>query len=158
MIRNLILSTLWMMSVAVGMAQTTGTVRFDATKTHQKITGFGAFVCSPQFQYNHMSTAEINKVWGKTSTIGCNIMRLYIPIGRNFWDQSVQTAKNAKAKGLIVFASPWGQPAEWKTNNSSNAVQNGVQGSLKRENWADYAQYLEDYVQHMRQNLSLIHI
>ena len=152
MIRNLILSTLWMMSVAVGMAQTTGTVRFDATKTHQKITGFGAFVCSPQFQYNHMSTAEINKVWGKTSTIGCNIMRLYIPIGKNFWSQSLQTAKNAKAKGLIVFASPWGQPAEWKTNNSSNAVQDGVQGSLKRENWADYAQYLEDYVQYMRQN------
>ena len=82
MIRNLILSTLWMMSVAVGMAQTTGTVRFDATKTHQKITGFGAFVCSPQFQYNHMSTAEINKVWGKTSTIGCNIMDNLIADGK----------------------------------------------------------------------------
>ena len=27
------------------------TVRFDATKTHQHITGFGGFVCSPQFQY-----------------------------------------------------------------------------------------------------------
>ena len=119
MIRHLLLSTVWMLS-AVGMAQTTGSVHFDASKKHQKITGFGAFVCSPQFQYNHMSTTEINKVWGKTSTIGCNIMRLYIPIGgRNAWSQSVQTAKNAKQKGLIVFASPWGQPAEWKTNNYS---------------------------------------
>ena len=128
------------------------TAKFDATATHQRITGFGGFVCSPQFQYNHMSTTEMKKVWGKTSTVGCNIMRLYLPIGRNSWGQSLATAKTAKQMGLIVFASPWGQPAEWKTNDSSNAKQDGVEGHLKRENWADYAQYLEDYVQYLRNN------
>ncbi|MBP5713963.1 MAG: hypothetical protein J6X07_04615 [Prevotella sp.] len=129
------------------------TVRFDATKTHQRITGFGGFVCSPQFQYNHMSTADIKKVWGKESTVGCNIMRLYIPIGKNAWSQSLATAKTAKQMGLIVFASPWGQPAEWKTNNSSNAkTSDGKEGHLKRANWPDYAQYLEDYVQYLRTN------
>ena len=132
-------------------AQTT--VRIDATKKHQHITGFGGFVCSPQFQYNHMSTSDIKKVWGETSTVGCNIMRLYIPIGRNAWSQSLATAKQAKQLGIIVFASPWGQPAEWKTNNSSDAVNDkGEQGKLKRENWPDYAQYLDDYVQYLRQN------
>jgi len=129
------------------------TIRFDATKTHQRITGFGGFVCSPQFQYGHMSTADIKKVWGPESTVGCNIMRMYIPIGKNSWSQSLSTAKTAKQMGLIVFASPWGQPAEWKTNNSSNAKNSdGKEGRLKRENWADYAQYLEDYVQYLRQN------
>ena len=129
------------------------TVRLNATNTHQRVTGFGGFVCSPQFQYNHMSTTEIKKVWGTTSTIGCNIMRLYIPIGRNAWSQSLATAKTAKQMGLIVFASPWGQPAEWKTNGTSNAKNSdGTLGYLKRENWADYAQYLEDYVQYMRNN------
>ena len=137
---------------AAATAQTAATLRFDTSKKHQKVTGFGAFVCSPQFQYNHMSTADINKVWGNTSTIGCNIMRLYLPIGEGSWSQSLQTAKTAKQKGLIVFASPWGQPKEWKTNNSSNAVENGVQGSLKKENWKDYAEYLEKYVQYMRKN------
>ncbi len=128
-------------------------VRIDASKTHQRITGFGGFVCSPQFQYNHMSTAEINKVWGKSSTVGCNIMRLYIPIGKSNWSQSLATAKAAKQLGLIVFASPWGQPAEWKTNNSINArTSDGKDGKLKAENWADYAQYLEDYVQYLRKN------
>ena len=132
-------------------AQTT--VRIDASKKHQHITGFGGFVCSPQFQYNHMSTSDIKKVWGETSTVGCNIMRLYIPIGRNAWSQSLATAKQAKQLGIIVFASPWGQPAEWKTNNSSDAVNDkGEQGKLKRENWPDYAQYLDDYVQYLRQN------
>lgn len=134
-------------------SQITATARIDAQSKHQRITGFGGFVCSPQFGYNHMSTEEIKKVWGSGSTVGCNIMRLYIPIGRNAWGQSLQTAKTAKQMGLIVFASPWGQPAEWKTNGTSNAKNDdGTLGYLKRENWADYAQYLEDYVQYMRSN------
>ena len=129
------------------------TVRLNANVQHQHITGFGGFVCSPQFGYNHMSTSDIKKVWGQGSTVGCNIMRLYIPIGRNAWNQSLQAAKTAKQLGLIVFASPWGQPAEWKTNGTSNAKNNdGTTGKLKRENWPDYAQYLEDYVQYLRQN------
>ena len=148
--KRLLFSFLILLSVG---ATAQPTVRFDATQTHQRITGFGGFVCSPQFQYNHMSTTEIKKVWGPTSTVGCNIMRLYIPIGRNAWGQSLQTAKTAKQMGLVVFASPWGQPAEWKTNGTSNAKnEDGTTGKLKRENWPDYAQYLEDYVQYLRQN------
>ena len=134
-------------------AQTKATVRLDAQTKHQHITGFGGFVCSPQFTYNHMSNAEIEKVWGKNSTVGCNIMRLYIPIGKGAWSQSLATAKKAKQMGLIVFASPWGQPAEWKTNGTSNAKNSdGTTGKLKKENWADYAKYLEDYVQYLRKN------
>ena len=129
------------------------TVRVSAQTKHQHITGFGGFVCSPQFTYNHMTTTEIKRVWGPTSIVGCNIMRLYIPIGKNAWSQSLATAKLAKQMGLIVFASPWGQPAEWKTNGTSNARNSdGTQGYLKKEHWADYAQYLEDYVQYMRAN------
>ena len=129
------------------------TLRIDAQVKHQHIIGFGGFVCSPQFGYNHMSQADIKKVWGSGSTLGCNIMRLYIPIGKSWWSQSLQTAKQAKQMGLIVFASPWGQPAEWKTNGTSNAKnEDGTTGKLKRENWADYAQYLEEYVQYLRKN------
>lgn len=150
--RNLLISGLLFMS-AVCFAQTTGTVKFDTSVKHQRITGFGGFVCSPQFTYNHMSSTEIGKVWGTSSTLGCNIMRLYIPIGKNAWSQSLATAKDAKKRGLIVFASPWGQPAEWKTNGTSNAKnEDGTLGYLKKENWADYAQYLEEYVQYLRKN------
>ena len=129
------------------------TVRFDATKTHQRITGFGGFVNSPQFTYNHMTDADIRKVWGPTSTIGCNIMRVYLPIGRNAWSQSLSTIRSAKRMGLIVFASPWGQPAEWKTNGTINAKNSdGTTGKLYEKYWPDYAQYLEDYVQYLRKN------
>ena len=127
--------SLLLLTAALAFAQQKSTLKIDATNQHQRITGFGAFVCSPQFTYNHMSTSEIKKVWGSTSTLGCNIMRLYIPIGKNAWSQSLATAKLAKQMGLIVFASPWGQPAEWKTNNSSNAKNaDGEQGYLKKEN------------------------
>lgn len=129
------------------------TVKLDATNTHQRITGFGGFVCSPQFGYNHMSESEIKKVWGPTSTLGCNIMRLYLPIGESSWSQSLATAKLAKKLGITIFASPWGQPKEWKTNNSVDGKNdNGVVGSLKKENWPDYAAYLEKYVQYLRKN------
>ena len=145
--------SLLLLAIGSFSATAQNTVRIDATNKHQHITGFGGFVCSPQFQYNHMSNSDIDKVWGKSSTVGCNIMRLYIPIGRNAWGQSLATAKYAKQKGLVVFASPWGQPAEWKTNGTSNAKnEDGTTGKLKRENWPDYAQYLEDYVQYMRTN------
>ena len=151
--KSFILAGLLCANGVLASAQTSAMVRLDANTTHQRITGFGGFVCSPQFQYGHMSDTDISKVWGKTSTVGCNIMRLYIPIGKNSWGQSLSTAKKAKQMGLIVFASPWGQPTEWKTNGTINAKDpDGTLGRLKRENWADYAQYLEDYVQYMRQN------
>ena len=66
-------------------AQQAATLRVNVSTVYQHITGFGGFVCSPQFGYGHMSDADIKKVWGTTSTVGCNIMRLYIPIGRNAW-------------------------------------------------------------------------
>lgn len=129
------------------------TVRFDIQTKHQRITGFGGFVCSPQFGYGHMSNDEIKKVWGKSSTVGCNIMRLYLPVGEGSWGQSLAAAKLGKQLGAIVFASPWGQPKEWKTNNSINATNDqDVVGSLKKENWKDYAEYLEKYVQYLRKN------
>ena len=74
--------TMLLLAVGLGIQAQQATVRIDAQTKHQRITGFGGFVCSPQFTYNHMSTAEIKKVWGKSSTVGCNIMRLYIPVGR----------------------------------------------------------------------------
>jgi len=150
---SVVITLLWITLGCITMQAQRATFRMDAGQRHQRITGFGGFVCSPQFTYNHMSTTDINKVWGKGSTVGCNIMRLYIPIGRSAWSQSLLTAKNAKQRGLIVFASPWGQPAEWKTNGTINAKNSdGTTGSLKREYWADYAKYLEDYVQYLRQN------
>ena len=132
-------------------------VRIDKNTAYQKITGFGGFVNSPQFGYNHMSTAEIQKVWGVNSGAGYTIMRLYIPENKSGWSSVLATAQLAKSMGLTIFASPWTMPAEWKTNNHINAVYvdaDGVQqiGYLKPEHYMDYALYLDDFVTYLKNN------
>ncbi|WP_294219877.1 T9SS type A sorting domain-containing protein [uncultured Chryseobacterium sp.] len=133
------------------------TVRINKNTTYQKITGFGGFVCSPQFGYNHMTTSEIQTLWGAGSQGGYNIMRLYIPEDSNNWSSVLATAQLAKSMGLTIFASPWTMPAAWKTNNSVNAVYtdaNGVQqiGYLKTANYQDYALYLNSFVTYLQNN------
>jgi len=127
-------------------------VRIDNTTPRQKITGFGGFVCSPQFAYDHMTPAEIDKMWGTNSEAGYNIMRLYIPSTKANWSSALATAQKAKALGLIIFASPWSPPAEWKTNGNEAGTYNGVEGFLKEENYADFAKYLNDFVVYIREN------
>jgi len=130
----------------------TATVTIDSNTRYQTITGFGAFVCSPQFGYNWLSTAEIQKVWGQNSDIGCNIMRLYIPMGQSSWTQSLATAQLAKSLGIIVFASPWTMPTEWKTYNSQASLYNNANNYLLESHYSDYANYLNNYVTYIRQN------
>ncbi|PTT78110.1 secretion protein, partial [Chryseobacterium sp. HMWF001] len=83
------------------------TVKIDKNTSYQKIKGFGGFVCSPQFAYNHMTTSEIQTLWGSGSEGGYNIMRLYIPEDSNNWSAVLPTAQLAKSMGLTIFASPW---------------------------------------------------
>jgi glucuronoarabinoxylan endo-1,4-beta-xylanase len=133
------------------------TVRINKNATYQKITGFGGFVCSPQFGYNHMTTSEIQTLWGANSQAGYNIMRLYIPEDSNNWSSVLATAQLAKSMGLTIFASPWTMPAAWKTNNHVNAVYTdagGVQqiGYLKTANYQDYALYLNSFVTYLQNN------
>lgn len=137
-----------------GVAQNvkTATIRMDSEVKHQKITGFGGFVNSPQFAYGHMSEAEIKKLWGKDSETRYNIMRLFIPSDKNYWNQAISTAKLAKSLDLIVFASPWSMPAAWKTNGSTSGIVDGNRGYLKEEHYADYANYLNDFVVLLRNN------
>ncbi len=127
-------------------------VRIDKSNPKQKITGFGGFVCSPQFGYNHMSTEEIQKMWGENSEAGYNIMRLYIPSSQANWSVALETAQLAKSMGLILFASPWSPPAEWKTNGNEAGTYDGVEGFLKPEHYGDYANYLNNFVVYLRDN------
>lgn len=139
----------------VGFAQNPK-VRIDKNITYQKITGFGGFVNSPTFGYNYMSPAEIQKVWGANSEAGYNIMRLYIP-NKSGWNQVVATAQLAQSLGITMFATPWTMPAEWKTPSCESAVcddgtGNKVSSHLKPEHYADYANYLNDFVIYLKNN------
>lgn len=155
--KSIIFAIIAIMFYGLTFAQKTATVKINSSATFQKVTGFGGFVNSPQFGYNHMTTDEIKKLWGKNSDAGYNIMRMYIPTGETSWPQCLATAQLAKSLGIIIFASPWSMPAEWKTNNNIAAVftdSSGVEqiGYLKDEYYDDYALYLNNFVTYLRNN------
>ena len=54
------------MVVFANAANVTMTVN---SNKYQYVRGFGAFVCSPQFTYNHMSESEIRQVWGPNAQV-----------------------------------------------------------------------------------------
>ena len=56
--KKVLLLLLLVLTAGAGFAQQNATIRIDASQKYQYITGFGGFVCSPQFQYNHMSLAD----------------------------------------------------------------------------------------------------
>jgi glucuronoarabinoxylan endo-1,4-beta-xylanase len=140
----------------LALSAQTATLLLDSTTKHQKVTGFGGFVNSPQFAYGHMTQNEIEQLWGANSDMGYNVMRLYIPIGESNWPQALSTAQLAESLDIIIFASPWSMPAAWKTNNSTDGmviVNNEEQiGYLKEEHYEDYANYLNDFVVYLRNN------
>lgn len=154
---NLIVTQLVLLLMSGTLSGQLTTVKIDKNITYQKITGFGGFVCSPQFAYNHMTPSEIQTLWGANSEAGYNIMRLYIPEQTSNWNAALATAQQAQSMGLTIFASPWTMPADWKTNNHVNAVYtdaNGVQqiGYLKPEHYQDYALYLNSFVTYLQTN------
>lgn len=155
--RILVMITGIAISVQLNAQNVQAKVKIDKSIAYQKITGFGGFVCSPQFGYNHMTTTEIQKLWGAGSVGGYNIMRLYIPEQSSNWGVALATAQLAASMGIKIFASPWTMPAEWKTNNHVNAVYtdtNGIQqiGYLKPEKYQDYALYLNSFVTYLQDN------
>ena len=65
--KHLLLAVILGLSGLTANAQQKATMLLNAQTQYQHITGFGGFVCSPQFTYNHMSNADIKKVWGEGS-------------------------------------------------------------------------------------------
>jgi glucuronoarabinoxylan endo-1,4-beta-xylanase len=133
-------------SLIVTAVASTATVDFGTTE--QTIRGFGgAYPWAP----STMPSATISALFGITGTdLGLSILRLHIAPAT--WDSTKKTADTsawttelsngvlAQQAGATVFASPWTPPASMKTNNSTN------EGSLSTSSYADYAAYLEAYV------------
>jgi glucuronoarabinoxylan endo-1,4-beta-xylanase len=133
-------------SLIVTAVASTATVDFGTTE--QTIRGFGgAYPWAP----STMPNATISALFGTTGTdLGLSILRLHIAPAT--WDSTKKTADTsawttelsngvlAQQAGVTVFASPWSAPASMKTNGSVN------EGSLSTSSYADYAAYLEAYV------------
>jgi O-glycosyl hydrolase len=111
--------------------------------TDQTIAGFGG-MNFPRW-IPDLTSDQVDKAFGNGyGQIGLSILRISVPSERNRWSGEVQTAQRAKSRyGAKIIASPWSPPASYKTNNST------TKGSLKRDYYDDYANWLRDFVNYM---------
>jgi len=129
-------------------------ITVNTADTYQYIRGYGGMdVAWANFPKTNNSDYETMYAPDK---LGYNILRVMIPPGNTKIAQSMKELTTAHRpnyyKGVkivnkyggYVLASPWSPPQEWKTNNSING-----EGSLKHENYQDYADYLKSFAQHM---------
>ncbi|WP_144494587.1 glycoside hydrolase [Bacillus pumilus] len=81
--------------------------------------------------------------------LGFSILRISVDENRNNWQREVATAKRAIEHGALVIASPWNPPSHMvETFN-----RNGASAKRLRYNqYAAYAQHLNDFVTYMKNN------
>lgn len=113
-----------------------------ANQKYQLIRGFGG-ISVPDWG-NHLSTSEANLAFGVgEGQVGLSLLRLRISPDANRFVDILDLARQAHNMGVTLFASPWSPPAWMKTNN------NVVGGSLKAENYGDYAAHLKSFIDYL---------
>lgn len=113
----------------------------------QFIRGFGAANILPW--RSDMTDDEIETAFGTDDgELGFSMLRLRLPSDNSSesFSQQVSTAKKASDMGVLIFSSPWSPPASMKSNNNTTG------GYLLEENYQDYADYLNEYVDYMEDN------
>jgi len=146
-----------------GITNANATITVNTADTYQYIRGYGGMdVAWENFPNTNISDYETMYAPDK---LGYNILRVMIPpdntniaksmkkLTTTYRPNYYEGVKIVNKYGGYVLASPWSPPKEWKTNNSINAgsYNNGatIEGSLKHENYQDYADYLKSFAQHM---------
>ena len=147
---------------------TTITLAINDTR-HQTITGFGAAACDGAMCPYATDTQPVRLLYGSQSKIGLNIMRMeispnfegnvVIPEWGNYdtpydWQGSVPSAKLVKARGGIVFGTPWSPPGEYKTNGiagGGNSEDQGYQrGELREDCYEKFFPWLNTFLAYMK--------
>ena len=163
-----ILTTIIALAVATAVHAVVIIVTVDSTR-YQTITGFGAAACDGAMCPLGTDTQPVKLLYGPTSQIGLNIMRMEIspnfegdvkvPEWGNWdtpydWQGSVPSAKIVKQRGGIVFGTPWSPPGEYKTNGTAqggNAADQGNQrGQLREDCYEKFFPWLNTFLKYMK--------
>ena len=167
--KTIIFPLLLLASLAVQAASTVTVTVY--TKQHQTVTGFGAAACDGAMCPFGNDTQPVKLLYGPTSKIGLNIMRMEIspnfegdivvPEWGNWdspydWKGSLPSAKIVKQRGGIVFGTPWSPPGEYKTNGTAQGGNSDDQGNKRGELRADcyekFFPWLNTFLAYMKKN------
>ncbi len=159
-----------MIAVAAAMALHAKTITVTVSSVrYQTVTGFGAADCDGAMCPFGTDTQPVKLLYGPTSKIGLNIMRMEIspnfegdirvPEWNNWdspydWQGSVPSAKIVKQRGGIVFGTPWSPPGEYKTNGTAqggNSDDQGNQrGQLREDCYEKFFPWLNLFLSYMK--------
>ena len=158
------LSSVFVLVAATTIHAATISMTVNATRK-QTVTGFGAACCDGAMCPFGNDTQPVRLLYGPTSKIGLNIMRMEIspnfvgdvivPEWGNYdtpydWKGSLPSAKIVKQRGGIVFGTPWSPPGEYKTNGSAqggNAADQGNQeGRLRKDCYDKFFPWLNTFL------------
>lgn len=130
----------------------------------QTITGFGAACCDGAMCPYGSDTAPARLLYGPTSKIGLNIMRMEISPSFNGddnaswsnynWQGCVPSARIVKQRGGIVFGTPWSPPGAYKTNGTAQGGKSDSQGNqrgkLREDCYDKFFPWLNSYLKYMK--------
>ena len=164
------LSSVFVLVAATTIHAATISITVNATRK-QTVTGFGAACCDGAMCPFGNDTQPVRLLYGPTSRIGLNIMRMEIspnfvgdvvvPEWGNYdtpydWKGSLPSAKIVKQRGGIVFGTPWSPPGEYKTNGTAqggnSADQGNQEGRLRKDCYEKFFPWLNTFLAYMKKN------
>ena len=164
------LSSVFVLVAATSIHAATISMTVNATRK-QTVTGFGAACCDGAMCPYGNDTQPVRLLYGPTSKIGLNIMRMEIspnfvgdvivPEWGNYdtpydWKGSLPSAKIVKQRGGIVFGTPWSPPGEYKTNGTAqggnSADQGNQEGRLRKDCYEKFFPWLNTFLAYMKKN------
>ncbi|WP_440069596.1 cellulose binding domain-containing protein [Streptosporangium sp. OZ121] len=125
------------------------TAVINPSAQRQTIRGFGGMTFASWI--GDLTAAQRETAFGTgEGRLGFSVLRIPVPENQADWSRDVATARRAIELGATVIASPWNPPA--------GMVETFVRGSqtnakrLRSNMYAAYAQHLNDFSTHMRNN------
>ena len=163
-----LLSFVFVLAVTAAVHAITITITVKDAR-YQTVTGFGAAACDGAMCPFGTDTQPVRLLYGPTSKIGLNIMRMEISPNFegdvkvpewNYWDTpydwqgSVPSAKIVKDRGGIVFGTPWSPPGEYKTNGTAQGgnsdSQGNQRGELREDCYGKFFPWLNTFLKYMK--------
>nr|WP_242730496.1 glycoside hydrolase family 30 beta sandwich domain-containing protein [Bacillus altitudinis] len=137
------------MFIGPGVAEVSAAdANINLNAERQVIRGFGGM--NHPAWIGDLTASQRETAFGNgQNQLGFSILRIYVDENRNNWSREVATAKRAIEHGALVIASPWNPPSsmvETFNRNGSPAKR------LKYNQYAAYAQHLNDFVTYMKNN------